>query len=245
MPEKSFKFRWRVNAFEARLRMEISRRWNKRATTWEAGIVVALRRCPSTLCLSRSLDSVRWTWLVCEKTAGTRRVGPDQSSSLMRQTSLYEWVVHAASCWLVLVHAYLQVRAHVVRSWGTFVSYRNQPRHIPCLGYLGTRCFVRSSLLVLVTPLARSGDRVCVPTVGQTWFSTVSNFRGNAYTTRVYRARSLDRWWFFDSWFVFRIFPVAFSVSGVHRMYRMWSTMRSPLTSPGNCWLIGPRAAIV
>lgn len=161
----------------------------------------------------------------------------DQSSFLMRET-LTRVTVYAP-WWLVLVHAYLQVCAHVVRSWGTSVSYRNQLRHIPWPDYLGTRCFVTSSSCSSLFSHDR-GARGRVATAGQTWFSTVWNFRSNvdgaSSQNRFYPVVALIvcSLYFWVRWRA--VFLVLTDAAG--------STIQSLLTF-GNCWLIGSRAVIV
>lgn len=162
----------------------------------------------------------------------------DQSSFLMRET-LTRVTVYAP--WrLVLVHAYLQVCAHVVRSWGTSVSYRNQLRHIPWPDYLGTRCFVTSSFLVLVTLLARSrGSRPRGHRRSNLIFDSVE-FLGQR--GRRFISESVLPSGSFDSSFVLFLDSVACSFLVLTDA--AGSTIQSLLTF-GNCWLIGSRAVIV
>lgn len=92
---------------------------NRRETTWE---LESYRR--HTLYDALRLDDrARSPSLVCEK-HGTRS---DRSSFLMRET-FAKSVRLCGAPWgrgRVRVHAYLHLRGHVLRSWGT-VFYRNQ-----------------------------------------------------------------------------------------------------------------------
>lgn len=101
----------------------------------------------------------------------------------------------AGWCWCT--HTCRYACPCVVRSWGTFVSYRNQPRHIPCSGYLGTRCFVTSFSCSSLLSLDRATARprcVCVcPPLVKLDPRTVEFSGQRVCNKRTYTTRSISR----------------------------------------------------
>lgn len=115
--------------------------------------ISVLIRCPSTRFHSLTRLCREHKLRLRAKNRGARR-GPDQSSSLMRER-IEPRCVHTLASWCVCVHAYLQVRDHVVRSWATSVRPIGTSFAAFPPDYLGTSPFRHELLLVLVTLVYR------------------------------------------------------------------------------------------